>query len=71
MPIRRDDGSCTGFDIGEAKVCALVGSFSDAGLNIVYRDLQAGRVHLDNIDLDFYEQTIVKKQKSKGGSYVR
>ncbi|MBI5655416.1 MAG: hypothetical protein HZC44_00745 [Geobacter sp.] len=60
-----------GFDIGTARICALVGSFSDGGLDIVYRDLQGHRFELDNIDLDFTDRTIVKKQKPKGGSYVR
>ena len=71
MPISRGKERSKGFDMGDTKICALVGSFSDTGLNIVYRDFQASRVHQDNIDLDIYERSIVKKQKSKGGSYVR
>lgn len=60
------------FDIGTARICALVGSFSEGGVDIVYRDLQGHRLHQDNIDLDFSDLTIVKKQKPKGGgSYVR
>jgi hypothetical protein len=58
-------------NMGSAKVCALVGSFGDGGLNVIYRDFQGNRFNPDNIDLDFCDRTIVKKQKPKGGGYVR
>jgi hypothetical protein len=60
-----------GFDIDTGQICALVGKFTDEGLDIVYRDLLGHSVSQDNIDLDFYDRTIVKRQKPKGGSYVR
>ena len=60
-----------GFDLGNTRVCALVGSFSESGMDIVYRDLKTDSFNLDDIDLDFCDRTIVKMQKHKGGSYVR
>lgn len=59
------------FNLGSTFVCALVGSFSDGGANIVFRNLKADSFSPDKIDLDFCDRTIVKKQKPKGESYVR
>ena len=59
------------FDLGSNRICAVVGSFTESGLDIVYRDLKSGNINLDDIDLDFCDRTIVKMQKLKGGRYVR
>ena len=61
----------TGFGLGSSQICALVGNFSEGGLDIVYRDLKTDSFDPGNIDLDFCDRTIVKMQKPKGGSYVR
>ncbi|GAM09507.1 hypothetical protein OR1_01786 [Geobacter sp. OR-1] len=57
--------------LGGKRICALVGSFSEAGADIVYRGLKTDSFSPDNIDLDFCDRTIVKKQKPRGESYVR
>lgn len=61
----------SGCGLGNTQLCALVGSFSEGGANIVMRNLKAESSDTDNIALDFCDRTIVKKQKPKGGSYVR
>jgi len=61
----------TGFDISDTRICALVGNFNAGGIDIACRYFQADQPDLDNIGLDFYGRTIVKRQKPKRGSYVR
>jgi hypothetical protein len=61
----------TDYALGNKQICALVGSFTDGGVAIVYRGLKTDSFNPDNIDLDFCDRTIVKKQKPRGESYVR
>ncbi len=61
----------TELNVNDNRICALVGNFSDGGIDIAYRYFQADQPDIDNIGLDFYGRTIVKRQKPKRGSYVR
>ncbi len=60
-----------GHHIGTTKICAILGSFTADGIDIVYRDLQMPTLHLENIDLDCSDGMKVKKAAGKRGKYVR
>jgi hypothetical protein len=60
-----------GHNNGTTKICAILGSFTDGGIDIVYRDLQMPMLNLDNIDLDCGDRIKVKKASGKRGKYVR
>jgi hypothetical protein len=70
MSVEQNKG-VRGFESSDTRICALVGNFSDGGIDIAYRYFQTDQPDLDNISLDFYGRTIVKRQKPKRGIYVR
>lgn len=60
-----------GLDNSTTRICAILGSFTAGGIDIVYRDLQMPVLNLDNIDIDCCDRIRVKKASGKRGKYVR
>jgi hypothetical protein len=61
----------TGLKGGTTKICAILGSFTAGGIDIVYGDLQMPALGLEDIDLDFCDRIKVDKVSGKRGKYVR
>lgn len=58
-------------DFGTANVCAILGTFTPDGIDIVYKNLQARVFHQEHVNLDLSDKGEVKKESVKRGKYVR
>ncbi len=58
-------------DSSGPKICAILGNFTDEGIDIVCRELQEQMPHLVDISLDCSITRTITKTSGKRGKYVR
>lgn len=58
-------------DFSSSNVCAILGSFTADGIDIIYKNLPANVLSFEHVDLNTKGEGEVKAAPRKRGKYVR